>query len=153
MRLYLMQHGKPVLEEVNPARPLSDQGKRDVRKTAEFLDRVGIHVGEVFHSGKTRARETAEIVAAALGTHVKVEERPGLSPLDNVRRIADEINVSTENLFIAGHLPHLAKLTALLVTANETFTVARFQQGGVLCLERDDAGKWVIAWMVAPDIL
>jgi hypothetical protein len=23
MRLYLMQHGKPVLEEVDPARPLS----------------------------------------------------------------------------------------------------------------------------------
>lgn len=32
MRLYLMQHGKPLLEEVDPARPLSDQGSRDVMK-------------------------------------------------------------------------------------------------------------------------
>lgn len=153
MRLYLMQHGKPVLEEVDPARPLSDQGKSDVRKIAEFFKRVGVNVSVIFHSGKTRARETAEIVAATLGPHMKVEERPGVSPLDNVRRIADEIHTSRGDLFIAGHLPHLAKLTAFLVTANETIPVARFQQGGVLCLERDDVGKWMIAWMVVPDVL
>jgi phosphohistidine phosphatase len=153
MRLYLMQHGKPVIEEVNPARPLSDQGRGDVKKIAEFLKRVGVNVPVIFHSGKTRAKETAEIVAATLGQHIKVEERPGVSPLDNVRRIADEIHTSRGDIFIAGHLPHLAKLTAFLVTANEMIPVARFQQGGVACLERDDAGKWMIAWMVVPDVL
>jgi phosphohistidine phosphatase len=153
MRLYLMQHGKPLLEEIKPERPLSDQGRRDVAKIADFLKRVGVSVREIFHSGKTRARETAEIVAAALGPHVMVEERHDISPLDNVRRIAEDISTSHEDLLIAGHLPHLAKLTGLLVTANETVTVARFQQGGVVCLERDDAGKWAIAWMVVPEIL
>ena len=36
MRLYLMQHGKPVLEEVDPVRPLSDQGRSDVMKGASM---------------------------------------------------------------------------------------------------------------------
>jgi phosphohistidine phosphatase len=73
--------------------------------------------------------------------------------LDNVRRIADEIHTSRGDLFIAGHLPHRAKLTAFLVTANETIPVARFQQGGVVCRERDDAGKWMLARMVVPDVV
>ncbi len=42
MRLYLMQHGNPVMEEVDPERPLSDQGKSDVRKVAEFLKRARV---------------------------------------------------------------------------------------------------------------
>jgi phosphohistidine phosphatase len=73
--------------------------------------------------------------------------------LDNVRRIADEIHTSRGDLFIAEHLPHRAKLTAFLVTTNEIIPVARFQQGGVVCLERDDAGKWMLDWMVMPDVV
>ena len=153
MRLYLMRHGKPLSKETKPERPLSDQGRRDVGKIADFLRRVGVNVREIFHSGKTRARETAEIVAAALGPHVSVEERNDLLPLDNVGRIAEGIAISHDDLFIAGHLPHLAKLAGLLVTANEAVSVARFQEGGVVCLERDDAGKWAVAWMVVPEIL
>jgi phosphohistidine phosphatase SixA len=76
MRLYLMQHGKAVLEEVDPARPLSDQGRSDVRKMAEFL-KESASMCRWFSQWQDEARETAEIVAATLGPHRKVEERPG----------------------------------------------------------------------------
>ena len=31
--------------------------------------------------------------------------------------------------------------------------VVRFQPGGVLCLERNEAGRWAIAWLVVPALL
>jgi phosphohistidine phosphatase len=70
-----------------------------------------------------------------------------------VRPIADVIQTGEEDLLIAGHLPHLAKLAALLVAGDETKLVVRFQQGGVVCLEQDEEGRWAVAWMVVPEIL
>ena len=54
LKIYLVQHGEPVAEEVDPDRPLSDKGRADVRKTGLFLQQAGISVGTVFHSNKTR---------------------------------------------------------------------------------------------------
>src|SRR5713101_8922035 len=54
MKLYLLQHGDALLEEVNPDRPLSERGLEDVRRLAEFVWNHGIHVKHVYHSGKTR---------------------------------------------------------------------------------------------------
>ena len=86
MRIYLMQHGKPVPKEEDPDRPLSDQGKGEVEKVSEFLWKSGVKVQEAFHSGKTRARQTAEIMVSQLNPDVKARERAGLSPLDDVKK-------------------------------------------------------------------
>jgi len=37
VRLYLVQHGEAVPEEVDPTRPLSEAGKLDVERLAWFL--------------------------------------------------------------------------------------------------------------------
>jgi Histidine phosphatase superfamily (branch 1) len=66
MRLYLMQHGAALAKDVDPARPLSEQGEQDVRRIAAFLARAGVGVGRIWHSGKRRAEQTAELLAAAL---------------------------------------------------------------------------------------
>ena len=153
MKVYLVQHGKPVAKEENPDRPLSDAGKKDVERVTQHLRQCGISVGRVFHSGKTRAKDTAEILSRGLDPGPKPQEREGLSPLDSVRPIADVIQTGEEDLLIAGHLPHLAKLAALLVAGDETKLVVRFQQGGVVCLEQDEEGRWAVAWMVVPEIL
>ena len=66
MRLYLVQHGEAVVKDGDPARPLTDRGRRDAGKTAEFLRIAGITVDIIWHSAKQRARETAEIFAEIL---------------------------------------------------------------------------------------
>ena len=53
-------------KEVDPDRPLSDQGWEDIRNTAAFASRAGVRVDTVWHSGKTRARQTAQALAEAL---------------------------------------------------------------------------------------
>jgi len=148
-----MQHGHPVPEEEDPGRPLSERGRMDVRKVADFLTMSGVKVEEVFHSGKTRARETAEIMVSRLNPDAEPQQRAGLSPLDDVREMATYIKGTEKYLMIAGHLPHLAKLTSLLVAGEEDIPVVRFQQGGVVCLERDEQARWSVAWMVVPAII
>ncbi|RLB85244.1 MAG: phosphohistidine phosphatase SixA, partial [Deltaproteobacteria bacterium] len=68
-------------------------------------------------------------------------------------KIASEIQDLSDGTMIVGHLPHLGKLASLLVTDNPEKGVARFQQGGILCLEQDNEAKWAVAWMIVPQIL
>ncbi|KPK30816.1 MAG: hypothetical protein AMK69_02310 [Nitrospira bacterium SG8_3] len=153
MRIYLMQHGKPVPKEEDPDRPLSDGGKGDVGRVSEFLRKSGLIVQEAFHSGKTRTRQTAEIMVSQLNPNIKAQARAGLSPLDDVKEIASQIKGADKALLIAGHLPHLGKLASLLIAGDEGVPVVSFQQGGVVCLEKDDEGRWSVAWMVVPEII
>ncbi|MFC1533659.1 phosphohistidine phosphatase SixA [Thermodesulfobacteriota bacterium] len=153
MKLYLMQHGKPLSKDEDPERPLSDQGAMELRKMAEFLEKCGIRVGEVLHSGKTRARQTAEIMISKLNPGAEPVGKDYLSPLDDVKDIGDQIKEREDDLMIAGHLPHLSKLTSLLVTGSESTPVVAYQQGGVVCLSRDKDGNWTVAWMLVPEII
>ena len=154
MNLYLMQHGKPVSKEENPDKPLSNRGKEDVEKAASFLMKAGIRVYNISHSGKTRARQTAEIMISKLTTGKDPIEKKGLSPLDDVKPIAEEINQGRRDIMIVGHLPHLAKLTSFLITGDDSQSVVSFQQGGIACLRRDDEEKtWTVAWMLVPEIV
>lgn len=153
MVVYLMQHGVPVNKAENPERPLSDQGKKDVKNLAEFLYNRGTRIHEVFHSGKRRASETAEIMSARLSPGTEPKAIKGLSPLDDVGEIADKINKGGGDLLIAGHLPHLSKLTSLLVTGNESVPVVGFQQGGIVSLEQKEEDGWIVAWMLVPELI
>ncbi len=151
--VYLMQHGIPVSKADDPERPLSAQGIKDVENIAEFLQKRGIIVKDIYHSGKRRARETAEIMGIRFAPGAEPKERRGLSPLDDVGDIADQINEGNGDLLIAGHLPHLEKLTSLLVIGNESVPVVSFQQGGLVCLERHEDKDWTVAWMLVPELI
>jgi phosphohistidine phosphatase len=111
-------------------------------------------VDDIFHSGKTRARETAEIMISKLIPGKEPVKKNGLAPLDDVNTIAKEIKQGQKDLMIVGHLPHLARLTSFLITGSDSHAVVSFQQGGIVCLRHDDEKKvWTIAWMLVPEIV
>ncbi len=153
MKLYLIQHGEATQEEVDPARPLTVQGKRDVQRVASFLKSAGIGPLTIRHSGKTRAKQTAEIVASRLGPECQIMESKNLSPNDPIRMVAEEISRMTGDLMIVGHLPFLGKLTSFLLTGSESKNVIAFRMGGVACLQRKDDRTWQVAWMMIPQLL
>ena len=153
MRLYLVQHGKPLPKEENPDKPLSEQGRRDVTHLAEFLERAGVTVDMAFHSGKSRAEETASILVSRIGKGLKAEKREGLSPLDDIKGVVYTVLEEKKDLLIVGHLPHLGKLASYLIAGDESLPVVTFQQGGMVCLEKGEEGNWTLAWMIIPDIL
>lgn len=111
--LYLVRHGDAVPAETDPARPLSAKGEAEVEETAKELLAEGAQVSEIWHSGKLRAKQTAEIIARVLGVD-KVIEKKGLKPDDPATPIADLIRQTNKSILIAGHLPFIPKLASLL---------------------------------------
>lgn len=153
MKICLVQHGLSVSEEVDPARPLSDKGRKDVEKIAEFLKGVGLKVSIIQHSGKTRAAQTAEIINAKITPSNGILQKQGLAPNDPVRPIRDEILKAQEDLMIVGHLPFLNKLASRLLGGKEDQEFIAFQQGGIVCLEKANDDTWRIGWMIVPGLL
>jgi phosphohistidine phosphatase len=152
MRLYLTQHGRAMTKTEHPERPLSEQGRQDMERLAEFLRKAGLGVTRVVHSGKLRARQSAEVLAAAIAPAIEPETSGLLNPNDNPKAFDWQSGSWDRDILVVGHLPFLAKLVAHLVADNEDLPLVAFQPGTLVCLERDD-GHWQIAWMVRPELL
>lgn len=153
MRLYLVQHGEALSKEADPERPLSEKGRNDARRMAEALGRAGVRAARVLHSGKPRARETAELLAQTIAPGVRGAERAGLDPNDAAEPFAREVAGWQEETLVVGHLPFMERLAARLVSGQEGRPVASFRPGTVVCLERDEEARWAIAWMLRPELL
>ena len=149
MRLYLVQHGEAKTVEQDPERPLTEQGVVDVRRVAGLLAGGGdMNVGRIHHSGKTRARQTAEIWGGVLG--VAVEEADGLAPLDDPVVWAGRVGGVEEDVMLVGHMPHLGKLVGLLVAGDAEQAVVAFRPGAVVGLERGP-DAWSVVLALRPD--
>jgi phosphohistidine phosphatase len=153
MLLYLVQHAEAKSKEEDPARELTEKGLRDIERVARYLKRLRVQVSQIFHSGKTRARSTAEILARQVQPAAGVTETSGLAPLDDPQVWADRIAALQEDILLVGHLPHLGRLAALLLSGDKEKSVINFQMGGVVRLRRQDAGPWAVDWLLVPDII
>ena len=152
MKIYLMQHGEALSKQEDPDRPLSDKGKADVKKMAEFLDASDLRVEKIFHSGKTRARQTAELVSAAFAGFASIEACDGIAPNDDVKAFADVIGAQPADRLVVGHLPFMAKLVSHLCIQDEDQALVAYQPGTLVCLEYSD-DQWAINWMIRPELL
>lgn len=153
MKVYLVRHGDAVSSEVDPQRPLSEQGRADILKIASFIRPLEIFVEHVWHSGKLRAAQTAEILAGAVDVEKNCSSRQGLRPNDDVSTIAEELEAYDNNLMIVGHLPFVGYLSSLLTAGNEIADVVAFDAGAIACLNRRDPGQWHVEWTIMPRFL
>ena len=150
MALLLVQHGKSLPKDEDPEQGLSDEGVLDVKRIADAAKKYGINVSCIKHSGKKRARQTADIFASALQPALGVQEIGGIKPMDDVASFADSIS-SGEDLMLVGHLPFMEKLVSFLITGSIARPVIKFQNGGIVCLDEDpDSHSWVIKWALQP---
>jgi phosphohistidine phosphatase len=153
MKVYLVQHGEAVPEDVGASRPLSEKGRHDVEKIANFLEDIGVGVSKILHSGKTRALQTAEIIYLRINVSRGIAKKDGLFPNDEVDPILHEIAEEIEDTMMVGHLPFLSKLASKLLGVPESANIIAFQQGGVACLERGEGNRWSLKWMVTPHLI
>ena len=151
MKVYLVQHGTAEPKSVDPARPLTKQGRADVERVAAYAARLGLEVGQIRHSGKTRAEQTAEALGAALSPSGGVVAASGLAPNDEVQPVANALASESQPLMLVGHLPFLAHLAGLLLAGDADRPVVRFRNGGIVCLVRKE-GRWQVAWVLTPEM-
>ena len=153
MEIYLIQHAESVSEREDPARPLSEQGKGTMEKIGGFAARLKIKPDVIFHSGKLRAKQTAEILARSLQLLDKVRERQGLGPSDDVEPVArwlrEESARGVVGIAIVGHLPFLDKLASLVVAENEDLGVLSFQNGAIAKLvPQPSDNRYAVQWVI-----
>lgn len=154
MFLYLLQHGEAVPETVDPERPLTPHGREDLERMGDFLAGAGVEVTRVVHSGKLRARASADLIAAKLGGAAVIEEQKRILPGDSPEWLADVAATWRENVLVVGHQPFMGRFVSRLVLGKESPVMVDFTPGTVVCLARRGAtGAWFIAWMLTPALL
>ena len=153
MKLYLVQHAKAASKETDSQRPLTEEGRRDIQKVAAFIKSLNLSVDYLWHSGKNRAQQTAEILSEVVEVKKEMAAHEGLSPNDNVTVLKDELISSRQDIMIVGHLPFLPKLASLLLTNSESSNTVAFKNGGIVCLNYSDDNQWQFQWMIIPELL
>ncbi len=148
MRIYLVQHGNAKSKQENPSRPLTAEGIQESTQTSELLSRTDVSVSRILHSGKARAQQTADILALGIQQEPKIETREGLAPMDDPQQMAEALAESSDDVIMVGHLPHLERLTSLLLTEEADQHPVTFQNSGIVCLERDRENSWSLRWAI-----
>lgn len=153
MKVYLARHGEASPKEFDSECPLSEKGRNDLALITNFLSQRQLQVDFFFHSGKLRAKQTAELLEQVIHCKRGVEARMGLDPLDLVGPIASEINQFDNDLALVGHMPFMGKLLSKLITGYENNDVLVFQTATLVCLESLEGGGWAIKWAICPELL
>lgn len=152
MALYLVQHGKSLPKEVDPGQRLSEGGIAETGTIAEVAAGYQVKVQRIHHSPKDRARQTAEIFAKALSPPKGVQQIEGIKPMDDATRVAAGLTAGAD-LMLVGHLPFMARLTSFLVTGKIEPPVFRYQNSGIVCLDKlPEDTTWQIKWTLMPNI-
>ena len=132
--LYLVRHGEAKSKQEDPDRGLTQAGLADVTNVARWAQAAGIRADEIRHSGKLRARQTAEIFAEYLGSEAQAV--PGLAPNDDVSAVAEAVQDEEQNIMLVGHLPFLERLAAFLTVGNAETGIVGLDAGALLELSR-----------------
>ena len=143
MFLYLMRHGSALSTLEDPLRPLTHTGTQQVERVAQFINHHTPQPSEIWHSGKLRAQQTAQIISQTLGFTSDPQRYHALEPNEAIEIIFDQI-VEHPNILLVGHLPHLQRLTAALVVGNADKEVVAFEPATWVRLKMLGHGNWVI---------
>jgi phosphohistidine phosphatase len=133
-------------------RPLTAEGKRDMREAARGLRDVVPKIDVLATSPLVRAVETAEILGAAYDReHVIVEALRPESPYDDLARWA-RAHAKKDVVAIVGHEPHLSGLVSWLLAGAKTSFID-LKKGAACMLEIEgvpSSGSAMLLWSMAP---
>jgi len=157
--LYLIRHA--IADEPGDTwpddtkRPLTAEGISRMRKAARGLVRLGVHLDVVLASPLVRARQTAEIVAAAFDQRPPVVTATSLAPAGDYTDLLDDLQKHAKRTHIAlvGHEPGIGELAARLAGSRRRF---EFKKGSVcrIDVESIPPGRpGSLRWFVTPAIL
>ena len=139
MRALLVHHADAVGPDVDPQRPLSTLGRHQAAEMAKALAQTGFVPAAIWHSGKLRARETAEAFLRACAPFAQFKMIRGLQPEDPPEWLRDELAAEDRDVLLVGHMPHIARLTALLSGGAVTIPLH-----GTIGFEKGADGSWTI---------
>ena len=151
MNFYLVRHGDAVSASEDPQRPLSRAGHQAVNEVARLAQERQVGVAAIYHSGILRAQQTAEILARFLRPPAGVAAISGLLPEDDPAMGRAHLEAADQPIMLVGHLPHMRRLAALLVSGDPERAVTDFGPADLICLSREGL-QWRINWRITPPL-
>jgi phosphohistidine phosphatase len=151
MRLYIVQHGDSVPKDIDPDRPLSDRGRTDIQRLTEWLSSHNVQIVQILHSGKTRAKETAEIFRPLLKYPDEIYEGQGLAPNDSPEVFLYQLVDPKKDTLIAGHMPFVARTVSQALTGAPDRQLVEFVPGSIAGIERSDGASWRLFMFARPE--
>ena len=162
MNLYIVRHaiaaerGAPGYED-DSQRPLTDNGRKKMKKISRSLDRLGIQLDVILTSPYVRARDTAKILADRFSMTEKIYFSENLIPPGNFEALVFEIHEKYDlaNVALVGHEPMLSSLISWLTTG-ETEARIMLKKGGVAFLSSDSLfqdGRAALQWLLTPALM
>jgi phosphohistidine phosphatase SixA len=137
-------------------RPLTKEGKRQMRHVAKGMRRVVRSIDVLAASPLVRAAQTAAIIAKAYG-EISVRTVPELAPESAPAAFAKWLRTQRDADVIAvvGHEPHLGMLTTWLMTGIRDSHVT-LEKGGACMLEIEEhpgALSATLQWSLTPGVM
>jgi phosphohistidine phosphatase len=161
MEIYLVRHA--IAHERNrkrwpddAKRPLTPGGKQKFRKAARGLVKQLPKSAALLTSPYVRARETAQILAAAWHGAEPVEcaelaaDRPVSAAFELLRTRKEKAVV------LVGHEPYLGGFLSAALAGKGARLEIEFKKGGAACIEfaaRVEPGRATFRWMLPPRVL
>lgn len=146
--IYLVHHADAVAPDVDAQRPLSAAGRAHVERLSREVAARGVKPDIIWHSGKLRARQTAEAFWRACNPLAVFSAMRGLQPSDPPEWVRDMLAGESREVMLVGHLPHLPRLLDLLVGDTPRAVPAEFPLHGIVALANAD-GSWTEVWRIS----
>ncbi len=117
MFVYLVHHGHATHPGDDPQRPLSHHGRDQADTVSSQAAAHGVRPDVIWHSGKLRARQTADAYRRSCNPLAEFSATRWMQP-DDPLRLVDVLQVDTRDVMLVGHMPHLDRLLRRLVGPN-----------------------------------
>ena len=119
--LTLLRHGKAAAIEAPDGdfqRPLTDGGRKQVKRAAKTVDRVGIPVDLIVSSPAVRAAQTAEVLVQQLGYEQRILWREEIyaASVQGLLALLAALPEDSEHVILVGHNPSMKEMISGLST-------------------------------------
>jgi phosphohistidine phosphatase len=157
--LYLIRHGLAATRgEAWPddsKRPLTEQGVSRLKKSVRGLTRIGVTLDVILTSPLLRARQSAEILAAAFNPRPHVVHVEALAPGGSHAAVLLELekHARRQAIAVVGHEPNLGEFAARLIGTRHPL---EFKKGAVCRIDVDvlpPEGPGNLRWFLTPRML
>ena len=150
MHLYFLRHGEadwPNWNKPDDERPLTERGKKEMKKVAAFLARLDLSLDHIVTSPLPRAKQTAEPVAKFFELELSQDEllEPGFGSTELKKLVK---KYPGESLMVVGHEPDFTKTISALTGAN-----VKLSKAGLALVDVDlTTMRGKLLWLFPPKI-
>jgi phosphohistidine phosphatase len=145
MMVHLVHHADAVGPDIDTQRPISARGRAAVAALALLARDAGVSPSVIWHSGKLRARQTAEAFLTTCAPFAAFSAARGLLPDDPPEWMAQALVGESADVMVVGHMPHLARLARQLAPEADEFPLH-----GIVSFDRAADGTHTERWRAAP---